>query len=287
MKGIVLAGGKGTRLHPLTKSVSKQLLPIYDKPMIYYPVSTLIATGIKEILIISTPEDLPLFQRLLGDGSQWGCAFSYAEQAKPNGLAEAFLIAEEFIAKQAVTLILGDNLFHGTKVLEQLSSFKAQKGAHIFAYQVKDPQRYGVVEFDKNNKVLSIEEKPQKPKSSFVVPGIYVYDASVVEKAKGLSPSSRGELEITDLNQEYLTAGELHLTPLENGAVWLDTGTIESLMEASQYVQAIQSRQGTLVGSPEVAAFRAKAINEATFKRLAAKVNNSAYGEAMQSIANS
>ena len=285
MKGIVLAGGKGSRLHPLTQSVSKQLLPNYDKPMIYYPISTLIAAGIREILIISTPQDLPLFQRLLGDGSQWGCAFSFAEQAKPNGLAEAFLIGESFIDQQAVTLILGDNLFHGAGELENISNIIPLKGAHIFAYQVKDPQRYGVVEFDQNNKVIGIEEKPTVPKSSYVVPGIYVYDHTVVERAKRLKPSHRGELEITDLNKQYLAEGLLNISPLENGAAWLDTGTIESLMEASQYVQAIQSRQGILVGAPEIAALNSSLITQEQFKALAAKADNSAYGIALQSIA--
>ena len=285
MKGIVLDGGKGSRLHPLTQSVSKQLLPIYDKPMIYYPISTLIAAGIREILIISTPQDLPLFQRLLGDGSQWGCVFSFAEQPKPKGLAEAFLIGESFIDQQAVTLILGDNLFHGAEELENISKIIPQKGAHIFAYQVKDPQRYGVVEFDQNNKVIGIEEKPVVPKSSYVVPGIYVYDHTVVEKAKSLKPSQRGELEITDLNKQYLAEGLLKISPLDNGAAWLDTGTIESLMEASQYVQAIQSRQGILVGAPEIAALNSGAITLEQFKALAAKADNSAYGMAIQSIA--
>jgi glucose-1-phosphate thymidylyltransferase len=285
MKGIVLAGGKGSRLRPLTQSVSKQLLPIYDKPMIYYPISTLIAAGIRDILIISTPQDLPLFQRLLGDGSQWGCAFSFAEQAKPNGLAEAFLIGESFIDQQEVTLILGDNLFHGAIELENLSKIIPQKGAHIFAYQVKDPQRYGVVEFDQNNNVIGIEEKPVVPKSSYVVPGIYVYDHTVVEKAKRLKPSHRGELEITDLNKQYLAEGLLRISPLENGAVWLDTGTIESLMEASQYVQAIQSRQGILVGAPEIAALNSGAITHNQFRALAAKADNSSYRKGIQSIA--
>lgn len=283
MKGIVLAGGKGTRLHPLTQSVSKQLLPIYDKPMIYYPISTLIAAGIREILIISTPEDVPLFQRLLGDGEQWGCAFSFAEQPSPNGLAEAFLIGEEFISNEPVTLILGDNLFHGSRVIENLLHLAPKKGAHIFAYQVKDPQRYGVVDFDEKNTVLSIEEKPRVPKSSFVVPGIYIYDQSVVERVKTLQPSSRGELEITDLNKQYLTEGQLHISPLENGAAWLDTGTIESLMEASQYVQAIQSRQGVLVGSPEISAYKSGAIDSKTLFALAQKTGNSVYGKAIQS----
>ena len=285
MKGIVLAGGKGSRLYPLTQSVSKQLLPIYDKPMIYYPISTLIAAGIRDILIISTPKDLPLFQRLLGDGSQWGCAFSFAEQSHPNGLAEAFLIGETFIDQQPVTLILGDNLFHGARVFEKISTLIPQRGAHIFAYQVKDPQRYGVVEFDHNHKVIGIEEKPAEPKSSYVVPGIYIYDKTVVERAKSLHPSSRGELEITDLNKQYLAEGLLNISPLESGAAWLDTGTIESLMEASQYVQAIQSRQGILVGAPEVAAFNSGAITLEQFEALALQANNSVYGKAIQSIA--
>lgn len=285
MKGIVLAGGKGTRLHPLTQSVSKQLLPIYDKPMIYYPLSTLICAGIREILIISTPEDLPLFERLLGNGSQWGCSFSYAAQAQPKGLAEAFLIGEHFIDNQPVTLILGDNLFHGTKVIQQIGEHNSSHGAHIFAYQVKDPQRYGVVEFDASNQVLSIEEKPQRPKSNYVIPGIYHYDETVVEKAKSLSPSARGELEITDINKAYFAEGRIQLSPLENGAVWLDTGTIESLMEASQYVQAIQSRQGVLVGSPEIAAYTTKAISQKQLLALAQKAQNSSYTEAIQSLA--
>ena len=285
MKGIVLAGGKGSRLHPLTLSVSKQLLPIYDKPMIYYPISTLIAAGIREILIISTPQDLPLFERLLGDGSQWGCAFSFAEQAKPNGLAEAFIIGESFIDQQAVTLILGDNLFHGAAELENISERIPQNGAHIFAYQVKDPQRYGVVEFDQNNKVIGIEEKPAVPKSFYVVPGIYIYDHTVVERTKALKPSHRGELEITDLNKQYLAEGLLNISRLESGAAWLDTGTIDSLMEASQYVQAIQSRQGILVGAPEIAALNSGAITQAQFKALATTADNSAYGKAIQSIA--
>lgn len=285
MKGIVLAGGKGTRLHPLTQSVSKQLLPIYDKPMIYYPISTLIGAGIREVLIISTPEDLPLFQRLLNDGSQWGCTFSFAAQAQPKGLADAFLIGEKFIDKQPVTLVLGDNLFHGLKAIKQIAKANNEEGAQIFAYRVKDPQRYGVVEFDDKNKVLSIEEKPQHPKSNYVIPGIYVYDSTVVEKAKALKPSARGELEITDINQHYLIEGKLDLVPIESGAVWLDTGTMESLMEATQYVQAIQSRQGTLVGSPEVAAFTSKAIDKNQFLALAKKSPNSSYAEALLSHA--
>jgi glucose-1-phosphate thymidylyltransferase len=285
MKGIVLAGGNGTRLHPLTLSVSKQLMPIYDKPMIYYPLSTLIAAGIHEILIISTLEDLPLFERLLGDGSQWGCAFSYAEQAEPKGLAEAFIIGESFIGESSVALILGDNLFHGGKLSEQLAALDKIDGGHIFAYQVKDPERYGVVAFDTRNRIISLEEKPEQPKSSFAVPGIYFYDNTVVQKAKNLRPSKRGELEITDINKSYLAEQMLRLTPLEVGSAWLDTGTIESLMEASQYVQALQSRQGVLVGSPEVAAYTSKAISLEQLIEIANKMTYTPYGEAIKSLA--
>lgn len=285
MKGIVLAGGNGTRLHPLTLSVSKQLMPIYDKPMIYYPLSTLIAAGIHEILIISTPEDLPLFERLLGDGSQWGCAFSYAEQAEPKGLAEAFIIGESFIGESSVALILGDNLFHGGKLSEQLAALDKIDGGHIFAYQVKDPERYGVVAFDTKNRIISLEEKPEQPKSSFAVPGIYFYDNTVVQKAKNLRPSKRGELEITDINKSYLAEQMLRLTPLEVGSAWLDTGTIESLVEASQYVQALQSRQGVLVGSPEVAAYTSKAISLEQLLEIANKMTYTPYGKAIKSLA--
>ena len=285
MKGIVLAGGNGTRLHPLTLSVSKQLMPIYDKPMIYYPLSTLIAAGIHEILIISTLEDLPLFERLLGDGSQWGCAFSYAEQAEPKGLAEAFIIGESFIGESSVALILGDNLFHGGKLSEQLAALDKIDGGHIFAYQVKDPERYGVVAFDTKNRIISLEEKPEQPKSSFAVPGIYFYDNTVVQKAKNLRPSKRGELEITDINKSYLAEQMLRLTPLEVGSAWLDTGTIESLIEASQYVQALQSRQGVLVGSPEVAAYTSKAISLEQLLEIANKMTYTPYGEAIKSLA--
>ena len=286
MKGIVLAGGNGTRLHPLTLSVSKQLMPIYDKPMVYYPLSTLIAAGIHEILIISTPEDLPLFERLLGNGSQWGCSFSYAEQAEPKGLAEAFIIGESFIGESSVALVLGDNLFHGGKLSEQLSALNKIEGGHIFAYQVKDPERYGVVEFDQSNRILSIEEKPKQPKSSFVVPGIYFYDNTVIQKAKGLRPSKRGELEITDINKSYLAEQRLSLTPLDQESAWLDTGTLESLMEASQYVQALQSRQGILVGSPEVAAYTSKAISLKQLLEIANKFSYTPYGEAIKKVAN-
>jgi glucose-1-phosphate thymidylyltransferase len=284
MKGIVLAGGNGTRLHPLTLSVSKQLMPIYDKPMIYYPLSTLIAAGIHEILIISTPKDLPLFERLLGDGSHWGCVFSYAEQNEPKGLAEAFIIGEIFIGSSSVALVLGDNLFHGGKLAQQLAGLNKMDGGHIFAYQVKDPTRYGVVEFDANNRIISLEEKPNNPKSSYAVPGIYFYDNTVVQKARALQPSDRGELEITDINKRYLAEQKLHLSPLETGSAWLDTGTIESLMEASQYVQTLQSRQGVLVGSPEVAAYTSNAISLEQLLALADKLSHTPYGEAIKSL---
>lgn len=281
MKGIVLAGGKGSRLHPLTLSVSKQLMPIYDKPMIYYPLATLIAAGIREILIISTPNDLPLFQRLLGNGSQWGCSFTFAEQKAPKGLAEAFLIGEKFIENSSVALILGDNLFHGTHLLKNLAGKNALNGGHIFAYRVKDPQRYGVVEFGKNSQVIGLEEKPKNPKSPFAVPGLYLYDHTVVEKAKNLSPSKRGELEITEINQQYLTEGKLKVSPLEQGATWLDTGTIDSLKEASQYVQAVQSRQGILVGSPELAAYQADLISINVLRQLTTQYPDSQYSKAI------
>ena len=281
MKGIVLAGGKGTRLHPLTASISKQLMPIYDKPMIYYPISTLIEAGIREILIISTPADLPLFQRLLGDGTQWGCTFDYAEQAKPKGLADAFLIGESFIDQSPVVLILGDNLFHGASMSILLEHRENRSGGHIFAYKVKDPQRYGVVHFDNQKTILSIEEKPTHPKSFYAIPGIYFYDASVVKKAKALTPSVRGELEITDINRAYLEEGTLEVSPLDAGVAWLDTGTVESLMEASQYVRALQERQGVLVGSPEMAAFTSGAIDKHQLQHLARQLGETSYGKSI------
>lgn len=281
MKGIVLAGGKGTRLHPLTASISKQLMPIYDKPMIYYPISTLIEAGIREILIISTPADLPLFQRLLGDGTQWGCTFDYAEQAKPKGLADAFLIGESFIDQSPVVLILGDNLFHGASMSILLERLENRSGGHIFAYKVKDPQRYGVVHFDNQKTILSIEEKPTHPKSFYAIPGIYFYDASVVKKAKALTPSVRGELEITDINRAYLEEGTLEVSPLDAGVAWLDTGTVESLMEASQYVRALQERQGVLVGSPEMAAFTSGAIDKHQLQHLARQLGETSYGKSI------
>lgn len=284
MKGIVLAGGNGTRLYPLTASISKQLMPIYDKPMIYYPISTLIAAGIHDILIISTPKDLPLFKRLFGDGSQWNCSFSYTEQAEPKGLAQAFLIGEEFIGDAPVALILGDNLFHGQGFAERLTGLSNIQGGHIFAYRVKEPQRYGVVEFDKNNKAIGLEEKPKHPKSSYAVPGIYFYDTTVIEKAKKLKPSSRGELEITDINKAYLHGKKLHVSRIDNDLTWLDTGTVESLVEASQYVQTLQSRQGALVGSPEMAAFKSGAIDQSQLAQLAKKMPYSAYSTTLLSL---
>ena len=284
MKGIILAGGKGSRLYPLTKSVSKQLMPIYDKPMVYYPLATLIEAGIHEILIITTPEDMPLFQNLLGDGSRIGCKFSYVKQAEPNGLAQAFILGEEFIKNDPVALILGDNLFYGTHFVEQLKKHASYDGGMIFACKVSDPQRYGIVQFDKNQKAIDIEEKPTNPKSSYAVPGIYFYDETVVEKAKKLSPSHRGELEITDLNRLYMEENRLHVEVLDPGTAWLDTGTIESLMEASQFVQVIQSRQGILVGAIEAAAYKSGAIDKKQLSFLADELEKTVYGTYLKSL---
>ena len=284
MKGIILAGGKGTRLYPLTKSVSKQLMQIYDKPMVYYPLATLIEAGIHEILIITTPEDMPLFQNLLGDGSRIGCKFSYVEQAEPNGLAQAFILGEEFIKNDPVALILGDNLFYGTHFVEQLKKHASYDGGMIFACKVSDPQRYGIVQFDENQKGIDIEEKPTNPKSSYAVPGIYFYDETVVEKAKKLSPSHRGELEITDLNRLYMEENRLHVEVLDPGTAWLDTGTIESLMEASQFVQVIQSRQGILVGAIEAAAYKSGAIDKKQLSFLADELEKTVYGTYLKSL---
>jgi glucose-1-phosphate thymidylyltransferase len=284
MKGIILAGGAGTRLHPLTLAISKQLMPVYDKPMIYYPLSVLMMTGIKEILIISTPYDLPGFKRLLGDGKSLGCTFEYAEQKVPNGLAQAFVIGEKFIGKEKVALILGDNIFYGTGLGRLLQSNHNPDGGIIYAYHVSDPERYGVAEFDKNNKVISIEEKPKQPKSNYAVPGLYFYDNTVVEIAKNLKPSPRGEYEITDVNKEYLKMGKLKVSVLDRGTAWLDTGTFASLMQASQFVQVIEERQGWKIGCIEEVAYRMKYINEAQLKLLAEPLLKSGYGNYLMNI---
>jgi len=279
MKGIVLAGGSGTRLHPLTLAISKQLMPVYDKPMIYYPISTLISAGINEILIISTPQDLPLFKKLLGNGNQIGCKFQYATQENPNGLAEAFIIGEEFIGKDKVALILGDNIFYGSGLADLLKENTNPEGGIIYAYHVEDPERYGVVEFDENRNAISIEEKPKKPKSSFAVPGVYFYDNSVVEIAKNIKPSKRGELEITDVNNVYLQQEKLKVSILDRGTAWLDTGTFNSLMQASQFVQVIEERQGLKIGSIEETAFRAGFISKDQLKKQAKLLLKSGYGK--------
>ncbi len=279
MKGIILAGGSGTRLHPLTLAVSKQLMPVYDKPMIYYPLSTLISAGINEILIISTPHDLSLFEALLGDGKKYGCRFEYAEQENPNGLAEAFIIGEEFIGEDKVALILGDNIFYGTGLAGLLQDNNNPDGGIIYAYHVHDPERYGVVEFDKEGKAISLEEKPEIPKSNYAVPGIYFYDNEVVSIAKNIKPSHRGELEITDVNKVYLEKNKLKVSILDRGTAWLDTGTFNSLMQAGQFVQVIEERQGLKVGSIEEAAFRMGFIDEVQFKELATALVKSGYGK--------
>jgi len=286
MKGIILAGGSGTRLHPLTLSISKQLMPIYDKPMIYYPLSTLMYAGIKDILIISTPKDLPLFKDLLGDGSKYGCTFQYEIQEEPNGLAEAFIIGEKFIGSDKVALILGDNIFYGTGLANLLQSNNNPEGGIIYAYRVHDPERYGVVEFDKDGQAISIEEKPKNPKSNFAVPGVYFYDNSVVEIAKNIKPSHRGELEITDVNREYLKQGKLSVSILDRGTAWLDTGTFQSLMQASQFIEVIEERQGLKIGSIEAAAFEMKYINKEQFITLAEPLLKSGYGKNLLGLIN-
>lgn len=284
MKGIILAGGSGTRLYPITKAISKQLMPVYDKPMIYYPLSILMLAGIKDILIITTPEDNTQFKRLLGDGSQVGCRFQYAIQEKPNGLAQAFVIGESFVGKDKVALILGDNIFYGSGLSKLLPGLTDVDGGCVFAYHVSDPHRYGVVEFDENNMAVSIEEKPQQPKSNYAVPGLYFYDNSVIAMAQSLKPSPRGEYEITDINKEYLRRGKLKVAIMDRGTAWLDTGTFDSLSDASEFVRVIEKRQGNKIGCIEEVAYRKKFINREKLLQLAEELDKSGYGQYLKKI---